>query len=74
MVSHLLPQILESFTTIKKTNFVCMHCEIPDSLPWHYEQYSNTCTVDNFMTIMLLYARQNPTFLSKFGASEVEIT
>ena len=55
----------------KKTNFVCMHCEIP-SLPWHHEQYSNTCTVDNFLTIMLLYARQNPSFLSKFGASEVE--
>ena len=74
MVSHLATASNITIFHYHQKNKLCMHCEIPDSLPWHHEQYSNTCTVDSFLTIMLLYAyvRQNPTILSKFGASEVE--
>ena len=49
-----------------------MQCDIPDSLRWHHDIYTNTCTVDNFLTIMLLFAKQTPTFLSKFVANEIE--
>ena len=49
-----------------------MQCNIPDSLPWHHAKYTNTCTLDNFLMVMLLYAKQNPDFVLKFGSSEVE--
>ena len=52
--------------------FICMQCSIPDSLPWHCTNYTNTCTVDNFEMVLLLYMKQNPDFLSRFGNSEVE--
>ena len=56
----------------RKGGFKCMQCDIPDSLRWHHDIYTNTCTVDNFLTIMLLFAKQTPTFLSKFVANEIE--
>ena len=55
-----------------KKEFVCMQCSIPDSLPWHHTKYTNTCTVDNFLMVLLLYMKQNPNFFSRFGNSEVE--
>ena len=32
----------------------------------------NTCTSDNFLTIVLLYCQQNPNFLDKLGKSPAE--
>ena len=56
----------------RKTDFLCMQCGIPDSLQWHHDRYTNTCTLDNFLMVLLLYAKQNPDFLSKLGDSEIE--
>ena len=59
----------------RKTDYICPECEIPNTLSWHHDQFINTCTSDNFLTILLLYLRQHPQFLlSAFGCSEIENT
>ena len=53
-------------------DFVCPHCQYPEVLQWHHPQYTNTCTSDNIITIILTYCRQNITFLSKLKSSAAE--
>lgn len=46
--------------------------EVPDTPQWNHRDFINTCTVDNFLTILLLYLKQNPLFMSCIGDSEAE--
>lgn len=52
--------------------FICANCTIPDTIPWHHHRYTNTCTVDNGLTIILLHSLQHPLFLNKLGNSDIE--
>jgi hypothetical protein len=56
----------------KNADFQCSACEVPDSVAWSHKHFSNTCTFDNFLTILLLQCRQHPQFLQSLGNSEVE--
>lgn len=43
------------------------------TLQWHHEKYTNTCTVDNLMSALLLHCQEHPTFLSTaLGNTEPE--
>lgn len=55
----------------KKTNdFVC---EIPPTIPWRHEKYTNTCTADNFLAVLLAHCHQHSNFLEKMGSSAAEV-
>lgn len=57
----------------KRTDdFLCPDCSLPATIPWRHPFYVNTCTSDNFLTIMLLYCRQNQDFLNKLNLSPAE--
>lgn len=57
----------------RKTDFICCEYEVPESLKWGHEKYMNTCTSDNFLTILLLYCKQHPQFICEaLGDSESE--
>ena len=60
--------------TIPKRNadFFCSACTVPESLPWMHNEYTNTCTSDNFLTILSLHCKQYKSFLDTFGDSEAE--
>ena len=60
--------------TIPKRNadFICNGCSVPESLPWSHDEFTNTCTSDNFLSILLLHCKQYKSFLDTFGDSEVE--
>ncbi|XP_065887174.1 uncharacterized protein [Dysidea avara] len=60
--------------TIPKRNadFFCSACTVPESLPWMHNGYTNTCTSDNFLTILSLHCKQYKSFLDTFGDSEAE--
>jgi len=38
-----------------KSEFVCSRCTIPSTLRWSHTEFTNMCTSDNFLTILLLY-------------------
>uniref|UniRef100_A0A1X7UXJ5 SWIM-type domain-containing protein n=1 Tax=Amphimedon queenslandica TaxID=400682 RepID=A0A1X7UXJ5_AMPQE len=56
----------------RTTDFTCAYCTIPETIPWHHHQYTNTCTVDNGFTIILLHCLQNPLFFNNLGSSDIE--
>ena len=59
----------------RNAHFVCPECETPSTVAWHHENFINTCTADNFLTILLLYCRQNEKFIDTcLGCSEAEDT
>ena len=51
----------------RQEEFVCSRCTIPTTLKWNHSDFTNTCTSDNFLTILMLYCQQHPQFLSHFG-------
>ena len=57
----------------RNSDFKCHQCTIPCTLQWHHEKYTNTCTVDNLMSALLLHCQEHPTFLSTaLGNTEPE--
>ena len=56
----------------RNDDFLCPDCSIPATVPWRHPFYVNTCTSDNFLTIMLLYCRQNQEFINKLNISPAE--
>jgi len=58
----------------RKETFVCSKCTVPATVPWNHQIFTNTCTSDNFLTILMLYCQQHPNFLSHLGSSDVEVT
>ena len=59
----------------RKSDFLCKTCEIPETLQWKHEKFVNTCTSDNFLTVLLLHCKQYEGFLqSALGCSTVEDT
>lgn len=57
----------------RTSDFVCAGCEIPETPQWHNDLFTNTCSVDNFLAILLLHCKQNIDFLSSaIGNSEIE--
>ena len=52
-----------------------MNCEIPATIQWNHEGFNDTCTSDNFLTVLLLHCKQYDEFLlSALGCSTVEDT
>ena len=56
-----------------QNDWVCPNCKIPATISWHHETYTNTCTSDNILTILLLHCHQHGEFLSYIGSSDVEV-
>ena len=70
-----VPKLVSERGIIPKRNsdFKCHQCAIPCTLAWHHEKYTNTCTVDNLMSALLLHCQEHPTFLSTaLGNTEPE--
>ena len=57
----------------RNDDWVCPNCTIPATISWHHETYTNTCTSDNILTILLLHCRQHGEFLNNIGSSDVEV-
>ena len=58
-----------------KVDYLSMNCEIPATIQWNHEGFNNTCTSDNFLTVLLLHCKQYDKFLlSALGCSTVEDT
>ena len=53
-------------------DFVCFQCDLPDTVPWATQGFTDTCTTDNFFSILLLHCLQHPEFISLMGKSAVE--
>ena len=59
----------------RKMDYLCKNCEIPVTIQWNHEGFINTCTSDNFLTVLLLHCKQFDGFLlSELGSSTVEDT
>ena len=57
----------------RNAEFICRECEVPITLKWGDQKYMNTCTVDNFLTVIFLYCKQHPQFIDEqLGDSELE--
>ena len=56
----------------RQEEFVSRKCTIPVTLMWNHSDFTNTCTSDNFLTILMLYHQQHPQFLSHLGDNEIE--
>ena len=57
----------------RKAEFVCSRCNIPSTIRWSHTEFTNTCTSDNFLTILLLYCQQYPKFLLSYvGSTAIE--
>ena len=56
----------------RQEEFVSRKCTIPVTLMWNHSDFTNTCTSDNFLTILMLCYQQNPQFLSHLGDGEIE--
>jgi hypothetical protein len=57
----------------RSSDFLCSICEIPETPRWHHNKFVNTCSVDNFLTVLFIYCIQHTTFLSDcLGDSEFE--
>ena len=57
----------------RNSDFKCLQCAIPLTIPWHHKMYTNTCTVDNLMSAILLHCKQHPKLISMaLGESEPE--
>ena len=57
----------------RNDDFICSDCSLPTTIPWIHPFYINTCTSDNFLTIVLLYCHQNPDFLNKLNLNVATI-
>lgn len=53
-------------------DFLCPNCALPPTVPWTHPKYTNTCTSDNFLTILLLACLNNKNFINEIGLSEAE--
>lgn len=53
-------------------DYICPECQVPPTIPWLHPKYTNTCTSDNFLTILFLHCQQHKDFLSKLGSSDGE--
>lgn len=53
-------------------DFLCFQCELLDTVPWHNQAFTDTCTTDNFFSILLLHCLQHPSFMTLIGNSAVE--
>ena len=40
--------------------FVCSQYTIPTMLKWSHSDFTNACTSDNFLTILMLHCQQHP--------------
>lgn len=58
----------------RKGTFVCSKCTIPFTIQWNHKEFTNTCTSDNFLTILMLYCQQHPAFPSHFSSNDLEAT
>ena len=59
----------------RKADYLCKNCEIPTTVQWDHEGFINTCTSDNFLTVLLLHCKQYDEFLlSALGCSTAEDT
>ena len=52
--------------------FVHTRCSITATIPWQHHEFTNTCIVDNFLTIILLHYNQNLQFISNLGNGKME--
>ena len=43
------------------------------TISWHHEMYVNTCTSDNFLTILLLHCHEHKELLNNIGLNDVEL-
>ena len=41
-------KVLEINPPKRNSDFICPCCEIPETLPWDHQNYTSTCSVDNF--------------------------
>lgn len=48
----------------RRVQFMCHHCTVPMTLEWGAETFTNTCTVDNFLTTLMLHCKEHPGYLS----------
>ena len=58
----------------RNADFICNPYTVPESLQWIQEKFTNTCTSDNFLTILLLHCKQHKSFLNTIGDSVDENT
>lgn len=57
----------------RNAEFICSKCSVPATIPWQHSEFTNTCTSDNFLTILLLHCNQHPMFLSScLGSTDIE--
>ena len=60
-------------TPPKRTHdFLCPFCQIPPTVPWTHPVYTNTCTSDNFLMIVLLTCLQVESFFENIGTNAAE--
>ena len=60
--------------TLPKRNedYLCSECKMPTTISWDNDIYTNTCTSDNILTILLLSCKQYPNLLKKLNSSPAE--
>ena len=56
----------------RNQDYVCPGCKNPKTIPWIHPNYTNTCTSDNILTILLVYCQQYRDFLKSFNSNEAE--
>ena len=56
----------------RKDDFICILCQVPQTIPWRVPGFTDTCTFDNFYTVLLLHCQQDTDFIMKMGDSEFE--
>ena len=56
----------------RKSEFVCSRCTIPSTIKRSHTEFTNTCTSDNFLTILLLNCKQYQNFLSSYVGTPIE--
>ena len=56
----------------KRSDSFCPSCTVPDTPKWHHDLFTNTCTVDNAITIKMIACKENPQLLSFIGSSAIE--
>ena len=71
-------------TTLIVYNFLVLKCQrrdpissaqastVPDTPKWHHDLFTNTCTVDNAITIIMIACKENPQLLSFIWSSDIE--
>ena len=64
--------VILKFPNALMHDFVCPTCQIPSTIPWAHSNYTNTCTSDNILTILLLHCHEIPTFIECIGNSPAE--